>query len=284
MHARPPKLGQVRVDRIAHQRVHETHRARRWLGQQAGHDRDLETVHHPTLVGVRRLDDDLDLGVAAHDRGKPQHRDGWRGQPRQPPSEHITDALRHLGHSHERALAGEQLGALPQVERIAARPLDERRDDVRVHSAAAARANEQRGVDAGQPGQAGPASVGRARPERARAGPRQCRSVPRRAWLRRGHRERLLEQLHLLIERPTNALRRRPDGSPISADGHTHLTASTLIDCVHRDCLHVLLDLIRRRQGIRTVRHLAVVNRRRRSGWRTPRSPTQSGTGASYGR
>jgi hypothetical protein len=61
--------------------VDEPDTARRRLGEQAGDQAGLQGVEHVRLVNAGRLHQHLDVGVAADDRGKVQHRDRGRRQP-----------------------------------------------------------------------------------------------------------------------------------------------------------------------------------------------------------
>ncbi len=116
--------------------MHEPRPARVGLGEQPGDHPGLEGGHHPVLVGVGRRHQHVHVRVPADHGGQAEHRHSRRGQPGQPPAQHVPHALRNLGRRDQRTLTGQQPGALPQVEGVAAGPLGQRLDDRLFHRAA----------------------------------------------------------------------------------------------------------------------------------------------------
>jgi hypothetical protein len=123
--AAAPQPRQAAVQGVTGQHVGEPDPARRRLGEQTGDQAGLQRVQHRRLAGPGRPHQHLDVGVPADHGGQAQHRHRRRGQPGQPSPQHVADALRHLGGGDQRALAGQQADALPDVERVAAGALGE---------------------------------------------------------------------------------------------------------------------------------------------------------------
>ena len=142
------------------------------LGQQPGDDASLEPGDDAILVGIGRVHEHLDIGFLTHRGGEAQHRHGGRGQPGQAPPEHVPDAFGHLGHGDQRTLAGQQLRAFPQVERVAAGTVGQRLDDVLLDGTAVDGTDQRGRVRSGQAGQGSRAGERRASTARA------CSSSP----------------------------------------------------------------------------------------------------------
>jgi hypothetical protein len=124
--AAAPQLGQVGVQGVAGQHMGEPDLARRRFGEQTGDQAGLQRVQHRRLAGPGRPHQHLDVGVPADHGGQAQHRHRRRWPPGQPSPQHVADALRHLGGGDQRALAGQQPHALPDIEGVAAGALGER--------------------------------------------------------------------------------------------------------------------------------------------------------------
>lgn len=183
----PAHADEVGVQGVADQRVREPDHAGRRFGQQPGHHTRLDGVQHGVLVvprGVRGLHEDADLYLAAHHGGQLEDAQRTLGQLPQPTPQHVTHALRDLGHRHQGALAGEQPRALPDVEGVAVGPVGERADGRRVDLLPAHRPDQGVHIRQGQSAEGQP--VRRAVGE---CGERLRQPLPRVGRAVRGDRE-----------------------------------------------------------------------------------------------
>ena len=235
VHPGAAQLGQVGVQGVAHQRVREADPARRRLAEQPGDHAGLQRVEDARPRRCRRRATSTSTSASRPDhRGQSQHRHRRLGQPGEAAAQHVAYPLGHLGERDQRALARQQPGALPHVERVAAGALGQRGHRVPVDRAAVHRGDQRlrhrRCRD--RPGRSAPASGGPARPATRPAGRRVGRPVRRQQQHRRPVQiaGRVLQQRQRLPvgavqvvehhrERPPRGRRTQPARPPPGAAG-----------------------------------------------------------------